>query len=336
MDIKNFLKYAFASFAGALLVSACGGDDDGGSGSGGNSSQVKNENRNITGGKYATNNLEFPKLKGGTSKLIVYTGTSANEAKFGMNYAVEWDCDKKSNRWSCYRFDTSNSKTGKRSDNTSVVRWYPTDNLYPGSKYGDSKDPNQKYPFDRKNLTTSDFYEDVYSWGMDHGHLCPSADRLYSQEANIETFFMTNMQPQYNNFNAKGLWYYMEGKTRTWAQNLTSKDTLYIVKGGTIDSEDMILRRISNKLIVPGYFYVAYLMWRPIGGSTDRNDSSNYKAMALWFKHEDSACNAVSDFSPYMISIDELEQKTGIDFFCNLPDAVENKVESTLSKNAWQ
>ena len=32
----------------------------------------------------------------------------------------------------------------------------------------------------------------------------------------------------------------------------------------------------------------------------------------------------------YALSIDELEQNNGIDFFCNLPDALEDEVESSI------
>jgi len=301
------------------------------------SATVKNDNKNTVGNKYVKNNLEFPKVKGGTSKVIVYTGTAADERKYGMNYAVEWDCDKKSQRWSCYRFDTSNRLTGKRKDGkTSVTRWYPTDTDYPGTTYGDKVDPNRKYPFDRTNLTSSEFLEDLYSSARcDHGHICPSADRLYTQEANIETFFMTNMQPQYSSFNQAGTWFYMESKTRAFANNLSSKDTLYVVKGGTIDSEENIITRVNGKLIVPKYYFAAYLMWRPMNGSTDRNDPSNYKAMAYWFLHENKEVAASIDLKQYMISIDKLEELTGIDFFCNLPDAVENKIEAQAYPNAW-
>ncbi|MCF0244100.1 MAG: DNA/RNA non-specific endonuclease [Bacteroidaceae bacterium] len=317
-----------AILLGVTLIAACSKDDS-------SDNTIVNENRNVTGGFYCTNNLEFPHLKGGTSKVIVYTATSVDEGKYGMNFAVEWDCNKKSNRWSCYRFDTSNRQTGKRKDGSNVVRWYPNDKSYPGSSYGDKKDPSRTYPFDYKNLADSEMLEDLYyGSGCDHGHLCPSADRLYSQEANIETFFMTNMMPQYSKFNQDGIWIDMENKTRSLARTLTDTDTLYIVKGGTIDSEANILERIQGKLIVPKYYYAAFLMWRPLNGSTDRNSASNYKAMAYWFPHGKSADKS-SSLEDIMISIDDLELRTGIDFFCNLPDKVEVKVESTLSKNAW-
>lgn len=325
-------KYLIA-LLGLFLLTACSSDDK--------EEEVvaeTNANKNVSSNTYAANNLEFPQLKGGVSKLIVYTATSSDEQKFGMNFAVEWDCGKKSNRWTCYRFDTSNRETGKRgNDGKTVVRWYPSDKEYPGSIYGDKKDPNRWYPFDYVNLTDDERLEDMYyGTGCDHGHICPSADRYYSQEANIETFYMTNMQPQYSDFNQNtyGLWMKMENKTRTMAKSLSNTDTLYIVKGGTIDNASDIITKINGQLIVPKYFFAAYLMYKPLRGSTNRSDPSNYKAMAYWFEHTKSA-NTTSTLEQCMISIDELERKTGIDFFCNLPDNVEDKVESVFYPDVW-
>ena len=35
------------------------------------------------------------------------------------------------------------------------------------------------------------------------------------------------------------------------------------------------------------------------------------------------------------MSIDRLEEETGIDFFCNLPDRVEDNVERLVNLSAW-
>ena len=40
----------------------------------------------------------------------------------------------------------------------------------------------------------------------------------------------------------------------------------------------------------------------------------------------------------YVVNIDKLEQLTGLDFFCNLPDDIENRVEGLATENvmkAW-
>jgi endonuclease G len=174
---------------------------------------------------------------------------------------------------------------------------------------------------------SGDNFDPFWSSGYDHGHICPNADRKYSREANRQTFFLTNMQPQRNIFNA-GLWLKMENKlTNTWWPKSTG-DTLYVVKGGTIDSEDHIIEYICNRqksatskngyIPVPKYFFMALL----------RKNNMGYKAMAFWAEHlnEDHSNDPLGN---YVINIRELERRTGIDFFCNLPDDIEEDVETT-------
>ncbi|MCI1732191.1 MAG: DNA/RNA non-specific endonuclease [Prevotella sp.] len=146
----------------------------------------------------------------------------------------------------------------------------------------------------------------------ERGHICASEDRVYSKDANEQTFYMTNMQPQVGNLNEK-IWSDMEAKVRGWASNA---DTLYVCKGGTIDSNDKIIDQTKSGFIVPRYFFMAVLAKNSLG----------YKAMGFWIEHldVDQRSKGVTSF---VVNIDDLEQKTGIDFFCNLPDDVESKVE---------
>jgi endonuclease G len=131
------------------------------------------------------------------------------------------------------------------------------------------------------------------------------------------------MQPQYNPFNA-GIWAVLEDNIRNWAK-ATNNEILYVCKGGTIDKEANILKRIKGKLIVPKYFFCALLL---------KTKSGTYRAAGFWFLNEsnDRSTEPLADF---IMSVDELEAKTGIDFFCNLPDDIENRVEKSVSVKAW-
>ena len=196
---------------------------------------------------------------------------------------------------------------------------------YPNTSKGETQ-----YPFD-PDLPASYYfgYDPFRGSSYDHGHICPSADRLYSSEANIQTFYLTNMQPQRKAFNS-GLWQKMEEKTRSWISTGSKKeDTLYVCKGGTIDEvsseggvKDPILTILSNGLIVPKYFFMALL----------RKSNTGYKALAFWAEHlnEDHSNDPLGN---YVINIRELERRTGIDFFCNLPDDIEEEVETTTTEN---
>ena len=156
---------------------------------------------------------------------------------------------------------------------------------------------------------------DYMQSGYDRGHICPSADRQNSKDANEQTFYLSNMQPQINGFNA-GVWMNMEDHLRNTWNTSTYRDILYVCKGGTIDNTSQIAGYTRNsKLIVPKYFFAAILAVK----------NGQYKAIGLWFEHKK---NSDKNLSNYIVSIDELEKLTGIDFFCNLPDSIENKVES--------
>ena len=128
-------------------------------------------------------------------------------------------------------------------------------------------------------------------------------------------------------FNGK-LWQKMELQVNSWAQKLGDGDTIFICKGGTIDKADQILGKTINNHVVPKYFFMALLF---------KNASGPVRMLGFWAEHlnEDHSNDALKG---YVVSIDDLEQKTGIDFFCNLPDDVEEQLEATKSEDiisAW-
>ena len=117
----------------------------------------------------------------------------------------------------------------------------------------------------------------------------------------------------------------MENRMRKWIDNSPATDTMYVCKGGTIDDEQNIIERVKEQLIVPKYFYMAILY----------KNSEGYKALAFWALNE-NVDRSKDDLKKYVISIDKLEELTGIDFFCNLPDDVENKVEAATYTQSWK
>jgi len=290
----------------SIFVVAC---DDNEENQDTNTSNVQNVNKNIVKDEAAVSRLEFPRLKGGRSIVIVYrTNDYSKYDNDRVNYAVEWDCDKKSQRWSCYQMHKGYTGSYSR-----VVDGYLND----------------------PSLNKDDYWETdyIYKSGYEHGHICPNADRKYSYMANYQTFYMTNIQPQYHKFNgytssgadrSEGLWYRMEGKVRDWTPSSTN-DTLYVCKGGTIDNEDQIIGRINGKLIIPKYFFMACLM----------KNSMGYRAIGFWAEQQSNEWHDDEPLSTYVVTIDKLEELTGIDFFCNLPDNIENEVESKVALKAW-
>lgn len=289
---------------GLFFFTACSGGDDENDGS--VSSNPQNQNQNVVSGSLPSEitRLEFPKVKGGTSMVIVHYAAEPGSSKEDVNYSVEWDGEKKANRWSCYQMYANNRQT-KTSRYKSDEDPYPQDPDLPDS-YRWSSDP-------------------YWGSGYSHGHLCPSADRLYSYTANYQTFFLSNMSPQLSDFNG-GVWETMENQLRKWiTASSPVTDTLYVCKGGTIDNSSQIKATTAKGLIIPGYFFCALLM----------KNATGYKALGFWFEHKN---NTDTNLANYVVNIDSLESLTGLDFFCNLPDNIENQVEGLSVdkvKTAW-
>ena len=287
-----------------LIFTACGDDQtDYKIGGKGEDTGVSTDPRQQNGPEIAKYSLEFPALKGGNSIVIVHSGKLNDKLnKSGVNYSVEWDTQKHAQRWSCYKLYADNYKNG-----TQVSR-------YTANNDG-SLSATCQYPNDPDLATTYQFTKDPYKGsGYDHGHICPSADRQRANEANYQTFFITNMQPQNNKFNA-GIWANMESQVRTWASKF---DTLFVCKGGTIDKSEWIIRYLGSgdyKIPVPKYFFMAVL----------GKKGSNFQATGLWIAQDNYSSTALKS---YACNIQTLEKYTGLDFFCNLPDDIENEVET--------
>ena len=305
-------KIYFLALLATLSLGACSSDnDDNGSDSG----ISLNQNANVVtaGVPQEVTRLEFPKIKGGTSTIIVH-----KTDEFGVNFCTEFDVAKKSQRWSCYAVYKSNNFKNWNRKNWKGASWQ-------GRTW--NGDPFQLDPTIDENSqpSTREFSNSsMPSQGITYfqrGHIVASEDRICSKDVNGQTFYMTNMQPQRGEFNT-GIWSTMESKIRGFltynmsAQDAHANDTMYVCKGGTIDKADQILTYTTNHFIVPKYFFAAVLV----------KNNSGYKAIGFWFEHK--AYSSSEKLIDHVVNIDKLEELTGIDFFCNLPDDIENKVES--------
>lgn len=296
-------QYRIAALALLALVFACFScqEDDILPNKKNNTELSANTNANSTTVNTNYGRLEFPHLKTtGNNLVLVHTVD-----KYGVNFAVEWDCDKKAQRWTCYQMNATNSGSNWKRDNWKNTEW--------------GGDPFQEDTIIPKPYRTT--LADYRGSGYDRGHICPSADRLNSKEANEQTYYLSNIQPQINGFNT-GIWLTMENTLRTKWNTSTYRDVLYVCKGGTIDSKSNISGYTNSGLIVPKYYYVAVLAVK----------NGKYHALGLWFEHK---ANSDTNLRTYAVTIDRLEQLTGLDFFCNLPDATEEEVEASIDLSWW-
>ncbi|TEB45896.1 DNA/RNA non-specific endonuclease [Flavobacterium circumlabens] len=163
------------------------------------------------------------------------------------------------------------------------------------------KNGNYKRPYfieDPKVTTGSADWRNYKKSGYDKGHLCPAGDMEFDVGAYNDTFYTSNISPQKHDFNS-GIWNRIEQKTRYWAGKYND---IYVVTGGILKDSDKKIG--TEKVAVPGYFYKIILA----------KSGNQHKAIAFLVPNEDSN-KSLYDF---VVPIETIENKTGIDFFPNL------------------
>lgn len=146
-----------------------------------------------------------------------------------------------------------------------------------------------------------------YAGSYARGHQLPSADRQCCYDANAQTFYGTNMTPQLNAHN-EGIWSNLESKVRNIAN---SSDTTYVVTGVIVSSSSKKETDSYGKSVtIPDAYFKALLKY------SKSSTLGQWNAAAFYLEHRSYSGNITKEHS---MSIDELEELTGIDFFVNLP-----------------
>lgn len=282
----------------AFTAASCGEDDDIVL-NGGASPSVPPGSAPVTG---PAARLEVPALRSG-NKFIVHWSVEGKDSV--MTFCLEYDRAKYHSRWVAFRFDDRTRPKNVSRKDYGIRPQYPADPLLPAYEAIES---------------------DASFNGYQHGHLCASADRLYSRTANDNTFYMTNMAPQIGSFNGK-YWAAFEAQVQKLGRDKAFSDTLYVVKGGTIADGQVLKYVASNRIPVPKYFFMALLKVK----------NGAYSSIAFWMEHKDYGATPPNsrEMAGRAVSVDELEERTGIDFFHNLPDNVEVAVENICLPGAW-
>lgn len=231
--------------------------------------------------------LELPETPEGDSLEFFSHYMSLGGATV-RNYSFDWDYDNLVAPWVAYPLCAGNIGSGSRTDQWGL------DPLLP-----DTKQP---------------ILYSAYSGFGSRGHQIPSADRL-NKDANIQTFYFTNMTPQDYDFNG-GIWANLENQVRTWAKKTgttAGTDTLYVVTGCFIGSSTRKARDNAGKAVaIPEAYFKALLRYK-------NNESVGHKgfmACAFWMENENKYGSKIT--KELSLSIADLEKKLGYKLFVNL------------------
>lgn len=198
---------------------------------------------------------------------------------------------------------------------------------------GDSFRPDTELPSEWYAVRKNDYKFTAY--GFDRGHICPSADRTASNEANNMTFLMTNMVPQAPD-NNRIVWVALEKYERELV--LQGKEAYIFAgpygKGGTGDKgyfEEIPIRLKDGTelaITVPSHTWKILLIL-PEGENDLERMSDSCEVIAVCVPNE-KGCGKNGSWQQYICSIDYIEEITGYDFFELLPDEIEEEIESRV------
>ena len=313
-------KYYFyhAVMLVTLAFTACNSDDDP------LLTEDINVNANTTEKSIYATRIEMPRVKNGTNYMLL----TKYDDGIGVNYSVEWDCITRAQRWTCWEWNATNTTKGWERKSWSGAVWQGRQ--WTGDPFQPDTEIDEAYRTELSDYSGS---------GYNRGHICASEDRICSQNVNGQTFFLSNMHPQIYEFNG-GVWATMESKVRTWRDVVVGNGgVMYVCKGGTLYDVTINGKKQAGtleknpktgatnatlRMPVPKYFFMAVLK---------KSAAGMYSGMAFWAEHK---ADTSKDLTPYMITINELESRTGYDFFCNLPDKIEQSVQTYIDVTEWK
>ncbi len=157
--------------------------------------------------------------------------------------------------------------------------------------------------------------KDYIRSGYDKGHLAPAADMTYSFNSMANSFLMSNISPQIPGCN-RGIWKRLETKIRNWA---VKEKKIYIITGPIFSDTPTTMGK--TEIPVPVAFYKVIFDLTP-----------PYKMLGFIVKNQTSK-RRINSFA---VSVDEVERLTGYDFFNELDDILENRLEKSNDFNIWE
>jgi endonuclease G len=168
-------------------------------------------------------------------------------------------------------------------------------------------------------------HDDYTNTGYTRGHMAPS-NAIYSRygrAAQRETYAMSNVCPQIGELNS-GRWQQLEALVAgrrpsdpSWAEEYGE---VWVIAGPVFDADRTFL---PAGVEIPDAFYKIVL---------DVDERSG-RPRVLAFIMPNSA--AAGELEAYLVSVDEIESRTGLDFFSQLDDELETELERVPAERLW-
>ena len=261
--------------------------------------------------------LELPALSVSDGQLIRSLYGNNGE----RNYSYLYDKNVYASLWEAYPLESAHTKGSASSSwafnpDKAIAEEYQVDIVKSsyGTQYGNSK----------------------YS----RGHQVPNGDRQSDSKMNKQTYYATNQTPQIQNGFNGSIWNNLETAVRGLFN--TYSGTVSVVTGPvykTVGGNETISYLTGKSGVTPAKVPIPNYYWKVLlKVKTDSSGNvTSASAIGFWFKHkvygED---NDSTDYSDYAVSVKSIQDKTGFDFFANLPDSIEATAENNTSWSTFQ
>ncbi len=247
----------------------------------------------------------------GSTKACRYNTSDANQkvvthtyeynSKVVRNYSFLYDKTYKSALWVAYA--TSNSGDFKDNDVRRNEAW--------------AYDPaiDQSWQQNLSGAYSSSSSSSGLSY--DRGHQVASNDRQTTVEQNKQTFYYTNMTAQYSDLN-QGQWNTLESKVQGVATVTSGTDTLYVVTGPLFEGT---LATVPDKSGVECQAPSGY--WKCLMKCSFSSPGVMTDAVGCAYLFDTNSKNV----APTVTTIDDIESRTGFDFYTNVPAVLQTAAE---------
>ena len=167
------------------------------------------------------------------------------------------------------------------------------------------------------------------SKGYSRGHQIASNDRQNTKASNQQTFYHTNILPQWQNSFNGGVWSSLENAVQGWAPAAGVRDSIYVVTGPVYKEDKGTISAGGRTIKIPSHYYKAVIKCKFTG-----SDVSSAQGIGFYFENREHKGAQYSD-AEYVKSIDWIEEQIDLDIFVNLPDGVESVIEKNANLSAF-
>ena len=253
--------------------------------------------------------LEAPESPASLGGKYLVTMRGTLNGKNVRNYSILYDPSRYASLWTAYVYCDA----------------------YHGSGTGSGWSVNPQIPASKQSSCKS-AYPSIDGVTYDRGHQIPNADRNADNSLQNQTYYWTNSTPQHATFN-QGIWNNLENQVRSIG---AATDSVYVVTGPVYQTAggSETVRTFKNSsnddkvLPIPNYYFKVLLKVKRSGGSI-----TSASAIGFWFTHE---AHSGENWQNFAVSVDEIERKTGFNFFANLPPSIESSAEANSNWNTFQ